>query len=322
MGAAAALAGRLAPLSGPAALVGLAAILSTVGPMPVSVQAGILSLAVILSLPHGASDIVLADRLLRAQLGKSWLPVFVLAYAGAALAMLLVWQIWPVAALSLFLILSVFHFGGTDLAELRAPRPRLAWMIAVGSAPIVVPALAFPVQIQALFALLAGSGGVALAEVLRTQGAIAWGGAVLASLHWPGPKLDRLPLAAWLAGVTAVFILLPPLLAFAIYFGLLHNTRALRDLSRTIGMRWTALIRLSAWPSIAALAGLAAGWWLMQEHYGHSAAAIRTAFIGIAALTVPHMILALATAARWRENRALGGTVSRPHANRPPCRSS
>jgi beta-carotene 15,15'-dioxygenase len=314
--AAAGFTGDLTPWRGPAAFTGVAVLLAAAGPLPVSVQAGIVALAVTLSLPHGASDIVLGDRLLHARLGKSWLPVFVVAYVAAASAMLLVWHFWPAVALGLFLLLSLFHFGGTDLAGRKVPPPRLTWIIAVGGAPIIVPAFAYPAQIESLFALLAGPGGHALAGALRWSGAIIWGGTVLASIFWPGSGPSRLPLTAWLLAVTAVFVLLPPLLAFALYFGVLHNIRAVRDLARTTGVPWVDLIRRSAWPSIAALAALFAGWWLMHGQLGGSDAAIRAAFIGLSAFTVPHMMLAgMGGVPDWAKERT-GISYTRPPLSR------
>jgi beta-carotene 15,15'-dioxygenase len=302
--AAAGFTGGSTPWRGPAAFTGVAALLATAGPLPAGVQAGILAFAVILSLPHGASDIVLADRLLHERLGKSWLPVFVFAYVAAASVMLLVWHLWPAGALGLFLLLSLFHFGGTDLAGREVPPPRLAWMVAIGGAPIIVPAFAYPAQIESLFALLAGTGGHALAGALHWPVAIIWGGTVLASVFWPGSGPSRLPLTAWLLAVTAVFVLLPPLLAFALYFGVLHNIRAVRDLSRTTRVPWVDLIRRSAWPSIAALAALSAGWWIMHRQLGGSDAAIRAAFVGLSAFTVPHMMLAgLGSVPDWAMER-------------------
>jgi beta-carotene 15,15'-dioxygenase len=277
----------------PAAFVGLGALLAAAGPLPVGLQAGILAVAVILSLPHGASDIVLGERLMRARLGKAWLPVFAVAYVAAASAVLLLWFAWPEGALGLFLLLSLFHFGATDMAGRHVPSPGFAWMVAVGGAPIVVPALAYPAQIKDLFVLLAGPGGQALAATLRAPCATVWAAAVLVSVFWPAPRQGRLLLSVWTGGVAAVFVLLPPLLAFALYFGLLHNLRAVRDLSRTTGVPWADLIRRSAWPSFAALACLLTGWWIMQEQFGQTDSAIRAAFIGLSAFTVPHMILAV-----------------------------
>lgn len=296
---------RAAPLLAPAAFAGSAALLAAAGPLPAGVQAAILAVAVIASLPHGASDIVLAERLLRARLGAAWRGAFVLAYLTAACATLLVWIAWPAGALGLFLVLSLVHFAATDLAAWPAAASRLGWIVAAGGAPIVVPALAHPAEIEGLFALLAGPGGQALAEALRMPGALIWGGAVLAAMLGADAGAHRGPLAAWLIAVAAVFVLLPPLLAFALYFGVLHNARALGDLARTTGLRQVDFLRRSAWPSLAALAGLLAAWWIMQAHHGQSDAAIRAAFIGIAALTVPHMILAgLATGRPWTRQGA------------------
>lgn len=308
---------RFPPVPAAVAFAVLTAILAVSPSLPASVQAAMLAVAVIVSLPHGAIDLVIAERWLRPRLGSRWLPSFLLGYAVAAAATLLLWQIWAEAALGLFLAMSVFHFGAAEPGGHQATSVRLAHVLAFGGAPIIVPALAYPAQIDGLFAMLVGAGGQPLANGLRAQGALVWGGATVIAILGAGSAGAGLWRAATLAGVSAAFVMLPPLVAFALYFALLHNFQAIAHQSQALAMSWTDMVRASAWPSSVALGSLMLGWWMLHNQLGQSDAAIQTAFIGLAALTVPHMILAVLSAPTNSWNRIQRGARRPRRAFRP-----
>ena len=91
----------------------------------------------------------------------------------------------------------------------------------------------------------------------------------------------------------AIFAFTPPLVGFAIYFCLVHAPRHVRAIlasvssgvSRRLILSQVVLFSVASWVA----GGLA--FWLLLGAETAEAALMRVVFIGLAALTVPHMIL-------------------------------
>jgi Brp/Blh family beta-carotene 15,15'-monooxygenase len=248
-------------------------------------ELGLLSAAVfLLGMPHGALDGREARDLLRPRLGPHWVAPFLLGYLGLAAATLLLWLTVPLAALTLFLLLATVHFGSHD-SESGHPLP----LLVRGALPIVVASAAHPAETSAIFGLLGGdANGTLLQSWLAGPLFVPWlmGGAATLLLE-PRTK-DR----AELVGLALLFALTPPLVAFALYFGLLHSPRALRA-ARRPGESWPDMLR-AALPWSAAASLLAIPLWLLTtQAIGEGPALIRTIFWWLSALTVPHMLLHL-----------------------------
>ena len=115
-----------------------------------------------------------------------------------------------------------------------------------------------------------------------------WALAVLWLALGQGPAGRRA--AAEIAGLAVMLALLPPLWGFAVYFCAIHSVRHLRAVARALsplGSRvWWQVAAFSA-VSIAAV--LTAVPWLATVDL--DSGLIRATFIGLAALTVPHVLL-------------------------------
>ena len=257
--------------------------------VPSATMVLLLSVVVALvGLPHGGLDGWLAQRsgLVR---GVRELMLFHLAYvlAAAAVAMLWLWQ--PAATLSAFIAISAWHFAG-DWAALSSTLRGL-----VGVALLGLPAWQWGEAVSMVFEVLAGVGGLQLAHALSALGPAFV--LVMLIAIW---QLRLQPAAALeLSGLTTLAILTPPLLFFAVYFCALHSPRQLR-LSLAIAERAQRrrLLSLAAvYAALAAVGVLAAGFAVMTA--GESPLAwlrrldpdqgLQMMFIGLAALTVPHM---------------------------------
>ncbi|MCA1779671.1 MAG: hypothetical protein LC637_09875, partial [Xanthomonadaceae bacterium] len=100
--------------------------------------------------------------------------------------------------------------------------------------------------------------------------------------------------------VVAAMFLLPPLIAFAAYFCLLHSFGHLIDLSVSGDGPWRQWTlrqwTLRLWPATAGAIALGLAGWLALTYFAphiermHEALG-RTIFWGLAALTVPHVLL-------------------------------
>lgn len=245
----------------------------------------------LLGVPHGALDPVFAEELHGVQGLRGWFG-FALAYLSAALLVLLAWQYAPRLSLIVFLLLSALHFSGDP-----APGTRFMARLLYGGALIVLPALLHASEMARLFAFLVpAQGAVALAGVLHELSA-PWLLATALVVAWTQRTY-------WLTGVeiaaaAALALLAPPLLAFAVFFCFMHSARHILRTWDYAGARADSAARLvhaAALPMLGTLVlGSTAAYWMRAQPI--EAGLMQLLFVGLAALTVPHM--ALVERARW-----------------------
>lgn len=254
----------------------------------------------VLGLPHGALDLPLAREAFRGRLGPAWLPLFGASYLGAAGAVLAGWAVAPVATLVAFLAVSALHFGWGDAEE--AGRWRAADAVARGLLPVLLPGLFHPGETGLLFAWLTGTApeatevwtATAARALAAPWAALACAVTVRAAARGEGSAAAEIPVLA------LAFAVLPPLLAFGVYFCLFHAPRHLIEVSAG-GTPVRDLLRAAVPSTLLALALAAAGWfWLRPEALPAGPALLRVLFWGLASLTAPHMILAAVLSAPVR----------------------
>jgi Brp/Blh family beta-carotene 15,15'-monooxygenase len=249
----------------------------------------------LIGVPHGGLDGAVARRI-------GW-PKGLVGYIGfhlsyialAALVVWLWWQ-WPVPGLAGFLLISALHFGSSDIALTQSATAQKAshqWLPLIahgGLVSIAIPSLQ-PIAVQPLFTILVGDVGAAM--LIETIGMLflPWLLSCLiycvyATIYpaWRTPLLN-------LVVLLILVFLLPPLTSFALYFCLWHSRNhilriwySLKDeRERRQSFIEAILYSVIAW--IAALVFFT----LFQGSL--STALIQLTFIGLAALTVPHMLL-------------------------------
>ena len=248
---------------------------------------------VLVGFPHGAFDHLVARPVLRPRLGRHWWAPFGLGYLALAGLVWLAWLAAPAVNLAGFLAASVLHFGLGDVEDGLAPRrmPAAVPVLAYGALPILLPMALHPADAAPVLAALADvpvgamQDTLGLAIWLLVPWCIAFVIVVLAAVRERRGVAERLAMAAG-------FVLLPPLLAFGIYFGAGHAVRHLLRLGAWHRGPPRAAARWMAWtmlPAAAACAmGIAGLAWL-----GRDAAAdvLAPLFRVIAALTLPHMVV-------------------------------
>ncbi len=272
-----------------------------------------------LGLPHGSFDMEVGRRLFQPRHGSWWWPRFVGLYLVATAAVLLWWRLHPATALGSLLVLGILHFGDEDLGpESEGIRPlrRLARAIGRGSIAVLTPVAAWPNEVAGIFAVLLGvgvAGGEAGGEagpafwlidpaVLRLVGLIGLALAVPAILDAVVTSRrgrGRLPLVEPVV-VLLAGVLLPPVAFFTLYFCLVHAVRhSLRSAAGNVPDRFAGAIADFArvtWPATAVtiVGGVVAGGWLVSgAEVPPVQATLSVVFIGLHALTVPHVLLAL-----------------------------
>ncbi len=246
-------------------------------------QALILAPAVaVLGLPHGALDLPVA--------GSLW-PLstfadrarFLAAYLGLAAGVALFWWLAPGLALVAFLAYSALHFAGDWDGDGHLAQA------AGGVSAIGAPALAHTGEVTAIFALLAPNAADIVAQGLAAFGVA---GAILVVLCLATAARRRFSTAIEHVGIWVGALLLPPLLYFVAYFCLLHSVRHFMQTFAALPDRPRALREAGA-VTAATLAGAAVAYAALHDAASGAAdaALLQTLFIGLAALTVPHMLL-------------------------------
>ncbi len=240
------------------------------------------ALITVLGVPHGALDPVLARRLFRVRSLKDWLG-FVLGYCALAALAVVAWQTEPLLFLIAFLLISIAHFSGD-------PPEGTTWLSRVlyGGAAVVLPALLHAGEVTRLFSFLAGS--EAAARIVPLLHALGWpwlAGLAAAALHRAGADgLASLELAS--VGILAFAA--PPLLAFTVFFCGMHSAR---HILRTFASGRSAsrlLLAASLAPMVGVLIIAAAAWHSLRG-LPLDARIIQIVFVGLAALTLPHIVL-------------------------------
>jgi len=266
------------------ATTALLALLSLLGWQPgPALSIGILVAAVtLLGLPHGALDPMVAQHCFGGRQGFK-LSIFFTLYAAVALLYALVWWQWPEFGLASFLAIAAYHFG-SDWEN----RSSLLARCAYGATIVTLPALAHPAQVAAVYQALGVVRPQPLLHVSSLVAVVAAGVAVSSGVwRWRICRSDLMEVICIVAGA----ILLQPLLFFVCYFGLLHSPRHLLQTARSVGIARLATIARVTAPNVLATVLAAAVFLLILHGKRLDDRILCVVFAGLAALTVPHMIL-------------------------------
>ncbi len=285
---------------------------------------------VVFGLPHGAVDHLAVPRLLGRKAGMTG-PVLAVGLLYLVLGGLYfaLWFVAPVAAFTLFIALTWFHWGGGDLyalaafasdrGEYPAGRTRRALALLVrGGLSMLVPLLAFPETYRAvagnIISLFGPAGVGILSWVFEPSFRLLAGVAftlftvgVLASGYGSAKKSEAR--GAWLVDVaeSAVlalyFALVPPVLAVGLYFCLWHAPRHVARLvlldGKSIGALEAgrvapALVRFgrdAAPLTVAALVLLLGLYLAVPEADAAPSSLLALYLVLVSVLTLPHVVV-------------------------------
>ena len=251
-----------------------------------------LGFVIFIGLPHGAFDGAVFALLPKGSRPQS-LPVFLLLYTLLAALIVGIWLIAPLLSLIGFLALSAFHFGKGD-SEIYHGRARLLTIIAHGGlATIFLPLYHAQAAFTAFAALTFRSPDelVLLEALLRFAGLI-WLAALM-GYGWMA-FVNRFYRARFfeILLVASLMAILPLLPAFSLYFCAIHSRRHFIALYQTTKQSAPqALWPLAIGLSCASWGAGAVALYGASQYQSFAVSVIQIIFIGLAALTVPHMIL-------------------------------
>ncbi|NBC21527.1 MAG: beta-carotene 15,15'-dioxygenase, Brp/Blh family [Alphaproteobacteria bacterium] len=269
-----------------AALVVLAAApwLNTLAPSA-RIAIALTAIAVV-GLPHGAGDAWLAAR--HGLLSRpAPAMLFLGGYVMLAGLVILIWLAAPVISLAVFLLVSAWHFGG-DFAR----NEELVRRLSAGVALLGAPALFWPDAVASIYMALSGEA----AEIL-----VGWQSHLFVPaclVFFAVSLLPRPDSSTWrpifeMGALILLAAALTPLLWFTVYFAGLHSPRHFKGLFMQAGPGERArLAGLSALATLASLVfGVCAAILLVSSGVEINDALVNVIFVGLAALTVPHMAL-------------------------------
>ena len=249
-----------------------------------------LGAVVLIGLPHGALDGAIAIHL-----GFSHRMIlfirFLLLYVGMAGLVIAAWIVAPALCLLGFLVISMIHFGAGD-ARHGSGWVRGAEVLAHGGLVVAGISQMHRSESDVIFAYLTGGDtmlvwqGLDMLTVIVGVSLVICLAQALWHRRWRGTALEL--------GVLAVlFALTPPLVGFAVYFCCVHSARHVAAIMSGLRQHMSAnamLLQTLVFTVASWLAGAAAIWWF-ADMADPQPVILRVVFIGLAALTVPHMIL-------------------------------
>ena len=243
----------------------------------------IAGLILVLGVPHGALDTEFARKLYGVASWQSWLG-FTVMYFVPAIVVIAIWQFAPTLFLVGFLVISIAHFSGDP--PLGTP---VVTRVVYGGAIIMLPLLLHAGEVTRLFAILVGDNAAVSIVERASWLAWPWAGALvlLAAQRLRTDILSGFELGA--LGLLA--IVAPPLVAFAVYFCLMHSARHILRTTEFIKQAspWRVLSLTIAPMLVTLCLAMAAWFWLEQATL--DARLVQLIFVGLAALTVPHMLI-------------------------------
>ncbi len=300
--------------SATAGFCGLA--LAGLQPDPLLQMVVLLTGIILVGFPHGGFDHLVARPILSALLGRTWWAFFLAGYLGLAGLVWLAWVMAPAITLAGFLAATVLHFGlGDTQDESTSGRvPRWIAVLTYGSVPVLLPIAAHPSEAAPVLGAMGDIAPAMMQHILSGTiwllplWVVAFAWVEVEGWHRRGGVIGRL---ITIGG----FIMLPPLLAFGLYFGLGHSAKHLLRVmawhdpgNLRVACCWAARVVLPA--SIVCGVGLA-GLALFGDN--SSIAILAQSFRVIGALTLPHIIVTtwldrpaasasrrIANAGRWR----------------------
>ncbi|MDC3072152.1 Brp/Blh family beta-carotene 15,15'-dioxygenase [bacterium] len=249
-----------------------------------------LFLIIFVGIPHGAFDGAISVTLGFTK--NFYLQLrFIIIYLLVAFGVMILWYFFPVLTLFLFLLTSIFHFGCGDLSW---EKDNLYYFRGYAHGGLVVLGIIFFNQddVESLFTILSGDYSSILWQFLHIALFIWLLSILILLLNFKKIKVCKYYIKL-LTLIIIMIIIFPPLLAFAMYFCFIHSIHHIkRILPKLINfMEKKKIFYLVIIFSFISWLGGGIAFYIISSLNTHTEAIVKVTFIGLAALTFPHMIL-------------------------------
>ena len=247
-----------------------------------NVEAQLIILGLLLAmtgLPHGAVDPAIAKQagLWR---GTPGLLKFSCGYLAISVTVAALWFILPELFVIPMLAFSAWHFSG----DWRCYFGRFV-SLAVSASVITLPALFYPSEVHAIFEVLAPAASHIIVDGMAI---ISIASSLTVAFYCLKDRRPSLIVLTELVILSCAAFALPPVVYFTVYFCLLHSPLHLSQSVQQLGVSQT-LVYAVPFTVLSFVAG--AILFLSLPDIEVSFQFIQVIFIGLFALTVPHMLL-------------------------------
>ena len=208
---------------------------------------------------------------------------FVIAYLALSIAVVFIWWQLPLIFMGSFLLLSVMHFS----RDLNDQVPKITRVLYGGSI-IFLPTIFHFKEMQNLFSLILDADtGLQITSFLYLL-AWPWLAGSLISIYFQFIR-------GWLFGLEILAVALlttlaSPLVSFTLYFCGMHSLRHILRTRAYSGLTLMKLGLVSLAPMLGVIFIALLAWFYLPELPNYERI-LRLVFVGLAALTVPHMLL-------------------------------
>jgi Brp/Blh family beta-carotene 15,15'-monooxygenase len=240
-------------------------------------------MVLLMGAPHGALDPIYVRAFDGVSSVWGW-TVFGVFYVLLSLCVILIWRVSPFVFSIAFLAISAVHFSGD-------PPPGVsAWTrVTYGVAVLALPALFHRHEVEEIFAMLIGPEPAGL--VGAGLGALAPACVVAAFVSMMAEARENPSAALEIGVVCGLMTVAPPLVAFAVFFCGMHSPRHfIRTINLIGGLTYKRAFQVSLWLTFAVAGGGVIGF-AADSSVSVDSRLAEAIFIGLAALTLPHMIV-------------------------------
>ena len=250
-----------------------------------------LCLVSFIGVPHGSFDGAVAALL--GYKSKKQFLLFIFLYTIISLAVVVFWIYFPIYALLIFIFMSIVHFGLCDWSFLNTRNYK--WLITLTHGMNIIFGIIYfhNEETFKIFSFLSNENFYFFQNYLYIAYIIFFLLAITYLYHSLVEKKMRWGIVEMIV-ILAIVSQVDPLTGFALYFCFVHTAKHIKSIlkntnkyldNKNFVLKSTAIFTLLTW-----VGGCAAIFYL-NNNFSFSESFIKTIFIGLAALTLPHMTL-------------------------------
>jgi Brp/Blh family beta-carotene 15,15'-monooxygenase len=283
--------------------------------IPIYLAISFLSI-LILGIPHGALDASIAMNIqmqeaYKTNLGESnlktrinpfystllsrrllYLVLFTLSYILLSIVTIVTWVNWPISSLTAFLVISAIHFGRGDTVIGKSKIKNYLSVFIHGGLTIIVIPFVHPDQVAQIFDALSGGSSYVIQPYINKLFYV-WLAALLLYFCILISSIDLKFKIIEIILILTIILYCPPAVSFAIYFCVVHSPRHTVRIWNLLKINQQKKKILITTAVVTCLTWIVSGFaiYFFEQTKDIVSAMLQVIFIGLAALTIPHMIL-------------------------------